>query len=195
MELPKPLPKALAKPAKPEVTVSPALSLTALPGDGGIRTRKIAILVADGVDGHAVATLQTSLLAEGAVPRLVGFRVGPVATEKGEPIEADASLENSPAVLFDAMVLPPGDAAAQALAASGQVNEFIQNQYRHGKTLLALGAARSLLEAHGIDAPMPNGEADPGVLLAQGVGEAIEAFIEAVGKHRHPARETDPPRV
>ncbi|MEO8136970.1 MAG: catalase, partial [Betaproteobacteria bacterium] len=39
--VPPPLPKALANPAKPEVTVSPALSLTALPGDGGIRTRKV----------------------------------------------------------------------------------------------------------------------------------------------------------
>ena len=34
---------------RPEVVTSPALSLTALPGDGGIRTRKVAILAADGV--------------------------------------------------------------------------------------------------------------------------------------------------
>ncbi|MDF3069602.1 MAG: Catalase [Polyangiaceae bacterium] len=49
MPLPKPLPKALKVPVKPEVTVSPALSLMALPGDGTIATRRVAIFVANGV--------------------------------------------------------------------------------------------------------------------------------------------------
>ena len=51
MELPAPLPKALENPATPEIESSPALSLMARPGDGGIRTRKIAVLVANGVEG------------------------------------------------------------------------------------------------------------------------------------------------
>ena len=74
-----------------EVTESPALSPTARLGDGGIRTRKIAILVADGVEGESIAAPQTALVAEGAVPRLVGIRVGRVVTASGEEIEADAS--------------------------------------------------------------------------------------------------------
>jgi hypothetical protein len=41
----------LASPVAPEVLMSEALSLKALPGDGGVRTRKVAILVADAVDG------------------------------------------------------------------------------------------------------------------------------------------------
>ena len=45
IKLPKPMPR-LVEPPTPEVTVSPALSLTARPGDGSIRGRKIAILVA-----------------------------------------------------------------------------------------------------------------------------------------------------
>jgi hypothetical protein len=51
MDLPEGLAKALATAPKPEVKVSPALSLTALPGECGIRTRQIALLVADGVHG------------------------------------------------------------------------------------------------------------------------------------------------
>lgn len=44
---------------------------------------------------------------------------------------------------------------------------------------------------------LPTGEADPGLLIeAQGDSYASpEAFIRAVGKHRHPARDQDPPRV
>ena len=58
---PKPLPKALKRPNKPEVEMSPALSLFARPGDGSIRTRRIAILVADGVDGEAAQALHDGL--------------------------------------------------------------------------------------------------------------------------------------
>jgi catalase len=47
--LPDPLPLALEAPATPEVRKSPALSLLARPGDGSIRGRKVALLVAGGV--------------------------------------------------------------------------------------------------------------------------------------------------
>jgi catalase len=40
--VPKAMPRALAKVAKPEVTVSAALSLFALPGDGSLATRHVA---------------------------------------------------------------------------------------------------------------------------------------------------------
>src|SRR5688572_3338963 len=76
MPLPEPLPKALKRPNKPEVEKSPALSLFARPGDGSIRARRIAILVADGVDGEAAQVLHDGLEAEGAVPRFVGARLG-----------------------------------------------------------------------------------------------------------------------
>ena len=50
IELPEPMPRAMKSAPKPEIASSPALSLKALPGDGGIATRKIAILLADGVE-------------------------------------------------------------------------------------------------------------------------------------------------
>jgi catalase len=49
MPLPAPMPRAPARTPRPEVKRSASLSLLARPGDGGIRTRKVAVLVADGV--------------------------------------------------------------------------------------------------------------------------------------------------
>jgi catalase len=197
IEVPPALPRALAKPARPEVTRSPALSLTALPGDGGVRPRRIAILAAPGVHGKSIAALRTALLHAGAVPVVIAPRIGAVKTADGVPLDAAGSFENSPAVLFDAVVLPDGDGGVALLARLGQALEFVTNQYRHGKTILALGASKALLEKAGIDAKLPSGDADPGILLAR--SDAIEAgaaaFLVAVGKHRHPAREGDPPRV
>jgi catalase len=65
-------------------------------------------------------------------------------------LDADASLENEPGFLFDALVLPDGEDAVTALAGDGHTMEFIKDQYRHCKTILALGASARLLEEAGI---------------------------------------------
>ena len=196
LDLPDPLPRVLERPVKPEVTSSPALSLTALPGEVGVRTRKVAILVANGVDGTSLKSLHAALTQAGAVPRFIGPRLGTYSTAAGGPIEADASMENSPAVLFDALVLPDGDAGVKALAANGHTMEFVTNQYRHGKAILALGASRSLLEKAGIPVGGKSGKGGAGLLLtAADDAKAAQAFMAAVAKHRFPERETDPPAV
>lgn len=191
MELPPPMPRAIEAPAQPEVAESPALSLFARPGEGGIRTRQIALLVAPGVDGDAVAALQAALLRDGAVPRVVASRIGPVATAAGDTLEADASLENSPAVLFDAAVVAPG--AADGLMADGRAVEFVQQQFRHCKALLVLGDGITLLEAAGI----PLEDEDDALVRddGQGLEAALAAFTAAVARHRFWARETEPPVV
>ena len=197
MAVPPALPRVMAKPAKPEVTKSPALSLTALPGDGGIRTRRIAILVAPGVLGASIDAVKAALLKAGAVPVVIAARLGAVKTADGQALEATASFENAPAVLFDAVVLPDGADGVNALAAAGQAQEFVANQYRHCKTLLALGASRGWLDKAGISATLPSGARDGGIVLGDGKNTAAAAsnFIKAVGRHRHPERETDPPKV
>lgn len=198
MEVPAAMPKALAESVPPEVTTSPALSLMALPGDGGIRTRKVAILVADGVRGDSVLAVQAALVEAGAVASIIAPRLGPVESADGQQLlTATRTLENSPPVLFDALVLPDGSDGVTLLAGHGQTLEFVTNQYRHGKTILALGASTALLDKAGIASTLPSGEPDPGILLASvdTLDDGAAAFIAAVGKHRHPVRETDPPRI
>ena len=197
MTVPNAMPKALKEPVIPEVTQSPALSLTALPGDGGIQTRKIAILVADGVEGAAVMTLHSALLAAGAKPWTIGPRIGTVKTADAIALEADGSFENSSPVLFDALVLPDGEAGVTALATLGQTMEFVVNQYRHGKSLLALGCSQRLLVQAGIATASSSGELNPGIVISSSKNAAAGAqdFIAAIAKHRHPQRECDPPLI
>ena len=196
MEVPEPLPRALERPRKPEVETSPALSLFARPGDGGIRTRRIAILVADGIDGEAVKALHAGLLEAGAVPRIVGARLGQVKTEQGEALDVEVTLETGPAVLYDALAVPGGHQAAQALGNVGHALEFIKDQYRHCKPILALGDGKALVENAGVPARLESGEPDPGLLLLdEKAGAALPRFIQAIAKHRHFEREVDPPGV
>jgi catalase len=191
MAVPKAMPRVLAHPAEPEVTTSVALSLTALPGDGGIRTRSVAVLVADGVDGKSTATVCAAIRAAGATVHLIAPRLGPVKPAAGDPFEVTGTLENSAPVLFDGLVLPDGAAGVGKLTARREVQDFISNQYRHGKTILALGAAEALLHQAGAASAMANGEPDPGLVTAAAdqAEPAAQAFIAALGKHRHPERE------
>jgi catalase len=195
--LPEPLPELLPRRPKAEVKTSGALSLFARPGAAGIRTRKVAILVADGVDGASATRIHEALSAEGAVPRFVGIKLGRVDSVTGDPIEVEISMEAAPPVLWDGMVVPDGEAAALALSQVGHAIEFLKDQYRHCKTILVVGEAGALLGEASIPSTTPSGEVDPGLLQFSGkdLEAAIPAFVDALAKHRHWVRESDPPAV
>jgi catalase len=197
VDLPQPMPRAAKSAPQAEVTTSPALSLKALPGDGSIATRKVAVVLADGVEAEPITALIEALDAAGAVTRLLASRLGTVPSKEGKPFEIDATLENSPAVLFDALVLAGGREAAEAMSRDGRTLEFLKDQYRHCKTILALGDAAKLLTRAGIPLTLPSGEADPGLLIEgqEGMSADPKSFIAAMGRHRHPERDQDPPLV
>jgi catalase len=196
-ELPDPLPKSMQRAPKPEVASSEALSLFARPGVEGIKTRHVAILVANGVDARAAVALHDTLLNEGAVPRFVGIKLGQVQGGKGDTLAVEVSLETAPSVVWDAVVVPGGEKAAGALADSGHALEFLKDQYRHCKPILVIGAAASLLEEAGIPAELQSGEHDNGLLKFDDGNEkaAATAFVSALSRHRHFDRESDPPRI
>ena len=190
--VPDPLPRAGAA-ARPEVKQSPALSLMARPGDGTIRGRKVAILVANGVDGEGALAVHAALTQAGAVPRIVAANLAPVESFTDTTLDPDATFETMPSCLFDAVVVADGDASVDALCELGQALEFIKDQYRHCKAILALGAAQELLE----EAGLPIGDDDPAVIVVSAASQkkGLADFIAAVARHRNWDRATDPPIV
>ncbi|SDF72198.1 MULTISPECIES: catalase [unclassified Duganella] len=189
MAVPPPLPLASGQPPY-DYMASPSLSLFARPGVTGIRTRRVAVVVAPGVEGALVRKLYASLLDDGAVPRLVGARIGALESATDAALDVEISFETGPSVLWDGVVvLAP---AADALAM-----EFVKLQYRHGKPLLAIGGGAELLKAARIPRKLPQGLPDPGIIIVE-PGEAVQglaAFKAVLAQHRVYARETDPPRV
>ena len=197
--MPEALPLALPNPAPPEVTKSPALSLMARSGDGTLKGRKVAVLIAPGVEGGSVEMAQAALFETGAVARLVGPRIGSTPTAGGKTMDADASLENEPGFLFDGLILPDGEEAVAALAQDGHTMEFIKDQFRHCKSILAFGASRKLLAQAGLPLSMDKRQTrgETGLILAETTDAhaALETFISAMILHRHFGREMDPPVV
>jgi catalase len=196
MEVPAPLPLATDVPP-PEYEPSPALSLMTRPGETGIRTRRVAILVAPGVDAAMVRTMYADLLGDGAVPRVVGSQLGKVSAFSGGTLDVEISIEAGPSVLYDAMILPDGEQAAEMLSRDGHALEFVREQYRHCKPIMAIGTAADVLAKAGIPMTLPDDSADPSIIGTDGAGMAqgLAAFKAALAGHRSFARETDPPRV
>lgn len=191
-ELPEPLPRISKRTPKAEVDRSQALSLLARPGSEGIKTRRIALLLAEGSDVGTATRIHEQLSAQGAIPRFLGLTLGRVSGAGGDDVEIEASMETMPSVLWDAVVVAGG---GEALSQSGHAVEFLKDQYRHCKPMLLLGDVQALLQKVGIEAQ--EAEEDAGLLIHDDDAgeEALREFVEALTRHRHFERETDPPRV
>ncbi|KTC37866.1 hydroperoxidase [Pseudomonas putida] len=154
---------------------SPALSQTNLLS-GDIKSRKVAILVANGVDGKAVAALQKALKAEGAHAKVLGPTSAPVKTADGQTLAVDASQEGLPSVAFDAVWVPGGADSIKALSADGVALHYLLEAYKHLKAIGVSKDGKALLEALRL-------QEDAGLLVGDD-DSTIKAFIAAIAKHR-----------
>jgi len=155
---------------------SPALSQMNHPGSVGIKGRKIALLVADGVDGADVDRLVKALEAQSARPLLLGPSSAPVKTADGKALAVDASMEGMPSVLVDGVLLPAGKASLQALGESGLAKHYLLEAYKHLKAIGVAKDAKALLDKLGL-------KEDKGLLVGDDQ-KAVDAFVKAVEGHR-----------
>jgi catalase len=169
---------------------SPALSMVRTK-IASVRTRRVAVLAGDGVDGDDVRAVREALTREGAKGLIVAPRLGELATASGSPLRADFSFATAgSSVLFDAVYVPGGDASVDALAREPRVPRFLEEAYGHAKAIGATGAGRRLLDV----ARLPGAGKDAaGVVLAERADAGFQrALLSAVAAHRHFEREERP---
>ena len=186
------------KRANNEVGNSPALSMANTVKDS-IKTRKIAVLAADGFDDAAVAAMKKALAAAGAQVKLIAPRLGFLNGTGGEASKIDFSFLTAASVLFDAVYVPGGEASIAALKREPDAIHFVNEAYKHCKAIAATGAGIDLLNASAIGVeksgePAANGKsvtAEAGVVFSRdGATNKVAAeFIKAIAQHRHWTRE------
>jgi catalase len=169
------------------------LSMANTPKDS-IKTRKVAILAADGVDGTALTGMQQALAAEGAMAKLIAPHGGTIKTAQGEAVKVDFTFLTAGSVLFDAVFVPDGDASVTALKGEAKALHFINEAYNHCKTIGASGAGAELLRASALggDSSSPNGSllASDGIVMGASADAGLAAnFVRAIAQHRHWSRE------
>jgi catalase len=176
------------------VEESRALSM-ADTGDGTVRTRRIAILAADGIDSASLKPIRDTLEQAGAQCKVVGARLGTIASASKRQIDVDMTFANAPSVVFDAVLVPGGSLGIAALAASGDAVHFVLEAYKHCKAICTVGEGVQLLSRLGIAADAQQADAPPGVVIAAtpvtnlgdttAATQIAQAFIAAIAKHRH----------
>ncbi len=173
-----------------EVTASAALSMH-VSAAGTAATRKVAILVADGIDGVDVQSIRKALVKAGIEVKLLAATLSDVQTAQGTAMAVDASLATTPSVVFDAVLLPSLGTAAASLARNGAAVLFVLEAYKHCKAIAALASGAALLGGSlGITASTQSGVSQPqaGVVLSgsdTASKEFLADFIAAIAKHRH----------
>jgi catalase len=192
LEVPAPMPLAIDLP-QPTYAPSPALSLLARPGAVGIKTRKVAILAAHGVEAESLKAIYADLLADGAVPRVVAPHLGQLKAADGSAIDVEISIEAGPSVLYDAVIVADGAASVKALMGNADALDFVRQQFRHCKPVLAVGAGADLLRKAGVPDTTADGSADPS-MWNPALGAflpALQEFKAALAAHRNFQREVD----
>ncbi|MEV4437158.1 catalase [Streptomyces sp. NPDC049585] len=175
------------------VTASPALSQENLRSSAGIRTRKVAVLVADGTDTAQVTAVRERLTTAGAIVEVLAAKDGSVRGTDNDTLDVDRALPTMASVLYDAVVVADGKEAVGALAADPAAVRFVEEAYRHGKPLAVLGEGTRLLSEAKLPEAVFLGSSAPdhGVITSNGSASAedvADALAAALEQHRFPHR-------
>jgi len=172
---------------KPVLESSPSLSMEGANGHS-IATRRIAVLVAPGVEVGALRVIQQALQDGHATPCLLSERVGSVATASGQQLAVERSLLSESSVLFDAVIVPGGRESVEALMSCGCAVRFVLEAYKHCKTICVIGEGVQLLRSLGLDKPEEAARV-AGVIVGRNEPPAraqlAQDFIAAIARHRH----------
>jgi catalase len=125
---------------------SPALSMTSSPGLG-IETRKIAVLAANGFDAKAMEEVLSGLESAGAVVKIVAPVLGSIIGDDGSEAHVDFSLLTASSVLFDAVCVMGGTGCAATLALDPRALYFVNEAFKHCKSIGATGDSATVLVA------------------------------------------------
>ncbi|MGC1240102.1 MAG: catalase HPII [Chryseosolibacter sp.] len=178
---------------EPSVQVSAALSMANTIKDS-IKTRKIAILAADGVDEESLMTIYDALVAEGAIPEIIAPRLGFITAENNKKIAVKKSFLTAASVFYDAVYVPSGTNSVATLEAEANAVHFLNEAFKHCKTIAAHEDARQVLEATYFAGKLPEDDSDDtvlreGVVIHSNVKKLSKQFINAIAQHRFWERE------
>ena len=112
---------------------------------GNIKSRKIAILIGDGVKQADIDALTAELDKEGAQFKLLAPSAAPVKSDAGKQLVPNDSMQGLPSVAFDAVWVPGGASFAKALEGDGVALHYLLEAYKHLKAIGLCGESADLL--------------------------------------------------
>ena len=177
---------------------SPSVSMERREKVESVKSRKVAILIEDGFDYNELMQVKKALEDAGAHAKIISKYLGKRTASNGEMIEADKHHVATASIMYDAVYIPDGKKSIQSLMLEGDALHFINEAFKHHKTIATSGDGIALLHKTSISGFV---YAEPvsrevkehkGVVTAGNDADAdefIQIFIQAIKKHRHWNRE------
>lgn len=161
---------------------------------GSIKTRKIAILAADGVDEQSLMDVRNSLIAAGAVVDVIAPKLGSVMSKNDTALRVDKSFLTAASVFYDGVYVPGGTNSVATLEAEADAIHFLNEAFKHCKAIAAYDDGLQVLQATYFHKKLPEDNSDEtvmreGVILGTDLDKLTKQFIAAVGQHRFWDRE------
>ncbi len=160
-----------------------------------IRSRRIAVLVADGFNGSELTKVKEALEKGGAHLTVISKLLSPVKSVEGQELGVDMNFVSTGSILFDAVYVPGGQQSIEALKQQGNAVHFINEAFKHCKPIGATGEGVDLLansNITGVQTVASTGQSqvlsDQGIVTAKTASDLTgftEKFIEAIAQHRH----------
>ncbi|MFC6101155.1 catalase [Olivibacter domesticus] len=159
-----------------------------------IISRKIAFLVADGVDERSVNGVKDALVSGGAVVHVIAPRLNAVIGMNNKEIAVDESFLTAASVLYDAVYVPGGKNSVATLEAEANAVHFLNEAFKHCKAIAADEQGLQVLEATYFANKLPSDFSDEtvlteGIVVNGDLKKLSEQFIQAIALHRFWERE------
>lgn len=172
---------------------SPALSMAGTVKDT-IKSRKVAILAADGVNSKSLTFVKKAIEAKGAIVEVIAPRLNYIVGDDDQQIAVDQSFLGAASVLFDAVYVPGGINSVATLEADADAVHFLNEAFKHCKAIAADKEAIQVLEATYFSKKLPEDFSDQtvlkeGVVIGGNPDQVASQFIMAISQHRFWERE------
>lgn len=169
---------------KTKLKTSEALSMQNTIKDS-IKSRKIAILAADGVNEKSLNEVKKALMAEGAAVEIIAPNLGSIQSESGNAITVDESLLTAASVFYDAVYVPGGKQSVATLATEPDAIHFLNEAFKHCKAIAADEGAKQVIDETYF-AALAN---EDGLFIGNNTKDLAANFIKAIAQHRFWDRE------
>ena len=159
-----------------------------------IRTRRVAFLVADGVNQNSVISMQKALKAEGASVDLVAPKLCALKSDDDTEFPIMKSFLTTTSVLYDAVYVPGGISSVATLAAEPDALHFLNEAFKHCKAIAADKEALQVLQETYFYRKLPKEFTEEnvmttGIIIGEGSGDTAALFVKAIAQHRFWERE------
>jgi catalase len=177
-----------------------------------IKSRRIAILIADGYDHKTYSAIVKAIQAASALPFTIAPKRQKVKSSDGNETQPSHHFNGMRSTMFDAVVVPGGEQSIKTLTGIGLARFWVREAFGHDKAIAAEGEGIKLVEAaiseaQGYKLANVQGDAQvtewygvitaakpdisESVKIAQESKGFLEQFFWQINNHRCWARELD----